>query len=81
MSQRSPTFEPSRTPAYSNAAFSLLGLALESIVGRSFEQILATDIFEPLKMTHASVDKPPASAGAIPTGASGWDQDDKAGRP
>lgn len=76
---RTAVFEPLHTPSYSNAAFTLLGLALESIVGRDYESIIESDVFKPLELVDSSVSKPRAVTGIIPIGASGWDQDDGVG--
>ncbi len=69
---RHPVYPPFATPAYSNVAFSLLGLALEVITGREYEDVIRNDIFMPLGMTHSSVLKPRDSDGVIPIGISGW---------
>lgn len=41
---------PSTTPAYSNAAFQILGYALESILDRHLEEILQSSVLGPLGM-------------------------------
>ena len=69
---RHPVYPPFATPVYSNAAFSLLGLALEVITGRDYGTIIQNDIFVPLGMAHSSVQKPRDSKGVIPTGPSAW---------
>lgn len=56
-----PTFLPWTTPAYSDAGFSMLGLAIESIAGRSMEEVYLSDIFEPLNMASSNSSTPPES--------------------
>lgn len=67
--QRPPSFSPWTTPAYSDAAFALLGFALENITGRSLDDMFGKDILEPLEM-HSTTLHPPSnySHSVIPTG-------------
>ncbi|PKK48887.1 hypothetical protein CI102_5453 [Trichoderma harzianum] len=58
---RAPSFLPYTTPGYANNGFSLLGLAIENITGKSFEKMFDEDIFEPLDMTSSSAVTPPKS--------------------
>ncbi|EHK21579.1 uncharacterized protein TRIVIDRAFT_59845 [Trichoderma virens Gv29-8] len=58
---RAPSFLPYTTPGYANNGFSLLGLAIENITGKSFEKMFDKDIFEPLDMTSSSAVTPPKS--------------------
>ncbi|KAL7929194.1 beta-lactamase/transpeptidase-like protein [Trichoderma chlorosporum] len=58
---RAPSFLPYTTPGYSNNGYSLLGLAIENITGKSFEKMFQEDIFEPLNMTSSSSVTPPKS--------------------
>lgn len=90
---RDAVYPPFATPVYSNAAFVLLGLALEAILGdgHDYETTLQRDILTPLGMTHTSSHTPPDnSAGIIPvSGSAGllgssstlWDLDLKLGGP
>jgi len=73
--QRHPVFAPSTTPAYSNAAFQILGYALEKITGKSYTAMLKDDIIKPLRLNGTSYDQPKNSTrGAIPGTfeSSGW---------
>ncbi|KAL7952583.1 beta-lactamase/transpeptidase-like protein [Trichoderma compactum] len=58
---RAPSFLPYTTPGYANNGFSLLGLAIENITGKSFETMFHEDIFGPLDMTSSSAITPPKS--------------------
>ncbi|EHK49288.1 hypothetical protein TRIATDRAFT_174049, partial [Trichoderma atroviride IMI 206040] len=70
---RHPVFPPHGTALYSNAAYRILAYVIEAITGKSYEQVLQKDIFEPLGLKHSS-SVPPVSSGAgvIPNGDSGW---------
>ncbi|CAN8105933.1 unnamed protein product [Discula destructiva] len=61
MEVSTPTFLPWTTPGYSDAGFTLLGLAIASIAGRSMEEIYLSDIFEPLNMGSSNSMTPPDS--------------------
>lgn len=56
----------SSTPIYSNAAFQILGYALEAITGRSYQDVLRQDLLEPLHLTRTFYDTPDISLGVIP---------------
>ncbi len=43
--------------SYSNQMFGFMGIVMESVSGKSYEQLLAEYIFNPLKMTRSSVGK------------------------
>jgi hypothetical protein len=73
--KRHPVFPTQLTPIYSNAAFHILGYALEAIVGDSFESIMKRDIFEPLGLSNSSVRKPERGSGVIPSGETQWETD------
>lgn len=45
---------PFRTFLYSNTGYALLGKAIEQVAGRSWDDFIATRIFQPLGMTHSS---------------------------
>ncbi|KAK5675107.1 hypothetical protein LTS10_012181 [Elasticomyces elasticus] len=60
-----PLFAPYTTPVYSNGAFALLGLALENITGRPFEDMLQTDLFDKLGMVHSSYSLPNDTSDAV----------------
>lgn len=70
---RHPVFPPYGTALYSNAAYRILAYVIEAITGKSYEEVLQKDVFEPLGLKHSS-SVPPASsgAGAIPNGDAGW---------
>jgi hypothetical protein len=73
--QRHPVFPPYATALYSNAAYRILAYVLEAITGRSYEEVIVKDIFEPLGMKCSSP-LPPVNSGAgvIPNGDAGWDR-------
>lgn len=58
---RAPVFLPWTTPAYSDNAFSLLGVAISNITGKPIEQLYRDSIFEPLSMTSSNSSAPPES--------------------
>ncbi|TKA63287.1 hypothetical protein B0A55_10225 [Friedmanniomyces simplex] len=60
-----PLYAPYTTPVYSNGAFALLSLALENITGRSFPEMLQTDLFDKLGMTHSSYSTPNDTSDAV----------------
>ncbi|KAL7921881.1 beta-lactamase/transpeptidase-like protein [Trichoderma austrokoningii] len=71
--QRHPVFPPYGTALYSNAAYRILAYVIEAIAGRSYDQVLKRDVFEPLGLKHSS-SVPPVSSGAgvVPDGDAGW---------
>lgn len=71
--QRHPVFPPYSTALYSNAAYRILAYVIEAITGKSYEEVLKEDVFEPLGLKHSS-SLPPVSSGAgvIPDGDAGW---------
>jgi CubicO group peptidase (beta-lactamase class C family) len=58
--------KPWTTPLYSDAAFQLLGYAIESITGRPYKQILADRVISPLGLTRSFLDHAPEEYGIIP---------------
>ncbi|KAI5804381.1 beta-lactamase/transpeptidase-like protein [Geopyxis carbonaria] len=68
----SPVFAPADRPTYSNLAYDILGIAIERMTGKSFSEVLQTDIFSPLGMTNSGLKKPADSAGAIPALPNQW---------
>lgn len=73
--QRAPVVLPGTTPIFSNAAFQILGYALEHITGKSFPSMLEDGILDPLGMTSSSLLAPEDyTDGVIPVdeSTSGW---------
>ncbi|KAL2204599.1 beta-lactamase/transpeptidase-like protein [Sarocladium strictum] len=72
-----PIFPTAYSPAYSNVAYALLGLAQEAITGVPVNEAINKGIFAALNMTSSSYNTPPKSGGVIPGNASivGWDWD------
>lgn len=68
LSKAPPSFAPWQTPAYSDVAFQILAYALESIVGRSYDDMLQDDVLSKLGLNHTYYQKPPDSVGAVPNG-------------
>ncbi len=65
-----PIFLPWDGPAYSNAGYALLGLAIEKITSRSLDPLFNDDIFQPLRMTSSSYKVPSnLSHAVVPGGA------------
>jgi hypothetical protein len=71
--QRHPVFPAYDRALYSNAAYRILAYVIEAITGKSYEEVLQKDIFEPLGLKHSSSVPPLGSgAGVIPNGDAGW---------
>lgn len=70
---RHPVFPPYGTALYSNAAYKILAYVIEAITGKSYQEVLQKDIFQPLGLKHSS-SVPPVNSGAgvIPDGDAGW---------
>jgi CubicO group peptidase (beta-lactamase class C family) len=62
--------EPGRLSSYSNYGVALVGAALEKIHGRSWQDIIATEILAPLRMRHTRVREPDSAGGALPAPSS-----------
>ncbi|KAH8905807.1 beta-lactamase/transpeptidase-like protein [Coniochaeta sp. PMI_546] len=69
-----PSYAPFTTPAYANTAFQILGYALETIKGKSFQSMMEDSILKPLGLNHTYYASPPNSVGLIPgtPKESGW---------
>lgn len=65
--QEPPQYLPLTTPVYSNAAYQLLGYAIENITSRNFSDLITNDVFCPLGMANSSYTLPNGPArGIIP---------------
>ncbi|KAI4179774.1 MAG: hypothetical protein LQ346_007123 [Caloplaca aetnensis] len=73
--QRPPLFQPNYRATYSNMNFVLLGFALESVTGLSYEELINETIFQPLGMQHSRLTKPLDSEGVIPNTTNDWTAD------
>ena len=51
-------YPPGTVPAYSNYATAIAGYIVERVSGRPFEQYVAENIMQPLKMTHSTFSQP-----------------------
>lgn len=58
---------------YSNVAFELLGLVLERVTNKTYEEYISEAIFKPLDMSKSTIETPPDSAGVIPLEPQFWD--------
>ncbi|KAF3036159.1 hypothetical protein E8E12_003041 [Didymella heteroderae] len=77
LSRRS-AYLPNTTPAYSNAAFAILGLVLEAVADSSFDSVLHDLLLTPLNLSSTSISRPEDSTKAVIPGnatISGWDVD------
>ena len=63
-------FEPGSQYSYNNSGYFLLGAIVERVTGRTYSQVLAERIFEPLGMTDSGVDD---QYRVIPGRATGYD--------
>ncbi|KAF2108523.1 beta-lactamase/transpeptidase-like protein [Lophiotrema nucula] len=72
---RPRTYLPYTTPAYSNTGFVLLGMILETVAGKSYEDVLQSALVEPLHLKGTTSSIPKSVAGGViisdPT-SSGW---------
>jgi CubicO group peptidase (beta-lactamase class C family) len=76
--KRHPVHAPSVSPTYSNVAFQILAYALESITGKTYEQMLDVDLIKKLSLNGTSYAAPiNISLGIIPGSilTSGWNFD------
>ncbi len=71
--QRHPVFPSYSKAMYSNAAYRILAYVLEEITGKSYDEVVTNDVFQPLGMKHSS-SLPPSrkGAGVIPDGDAGF---------
>ncbi|EEH06643.1 predicted protein [Histoplasma capsulatum G186AR] len=70
-----PVYLPGQIPVYSNAAFQILGYIPEDRNGESFESLLKSKIFEPLRMSNSSLFGPRDTINGVISGnlkESGW---------
>ncbi len=69
-------FEPASTPEYSNAGFSLLGIALERITGSPMAEMYKEDLIRTLNLTGTSYSIPRDTKNAVIPGKNdsigGW---------
>ncbi|KAI0134917.1 beta-lactamase/transpeptidase-like protein [Daldinia grandis] len=61
-----PSLAPFQTPAYSNVAFQLLGYALETITGKTFQTLMEESVIKPLGLNNTFLKAPEDSLGIIP---------------
>lgn len=73
--KRAPVFAPGTTPIASDAAFQILGYALESITGKSFADILHDSILSPLGVSSIALAKPSDNSRAVLPNTSLWSTD------
>lgn len=68
-----PAYGPYTTPAYSDAAYDILGLVIQRVSGQSYGDFIQQRIFTPLNMTRSFVTKPEDdSIGFISNEANFW---------
>ncbi|KAF8427737.1 beta-lactamase/transpeptidase-like protein [Tirmania nivea] len=76
VSSHPPVIPPFSQPIYSNAAYSLLAIAIERVKSISFEIFMQKEVFSPLNMTRSSFLKlAKESEGSIPPFSSTWGLD------
>ncbi len=68
-------FAPNAKATYSNVAFILLGIVLENITGKSYEDLVKSNFFQPLGMQRSTITKPKDSDGIIPMMKNDWGAD------
>jgi D-alanyl-D-alanine carboxypeptidase len=67
--QAPPAFAPGQGIAYSNTGYYLLGMVIEKVSGRSYEQFVSERILRPLQMNATRRDTP---IGIVPNRVSGY---------
>ena len=74
-----PQAPTSTAPLYSNAAFQILGYALEEITEKSFETLMEDELIKPLNLTRSSYSHPSMNISVIPDDpiSSQWNADTK----
>ena len=68
-------FAPNAMATYSNVAFILLGVVLENVTGKSYDDLVNSLFFQPLGMKGSSLEKPKDSHGIIPDTKNDWGSD------
>ncbi|KAL1611995.1 hypothetical protein SLS60_000218 [Paraconiothyrium brasiliense] len=63
---------PNSGPLYSNIAYNLLGMALEHVHSKSYEQIIQELIFDPIGMKDSSYETPSKADGILPQSGDRW---------
>ncbi len=58
-------------PAYSDLAYTILGLAMESITGKTFDRMIKDSIAHPLGLSATGIEPPELSKAIIPPGMAG----------
>jgi len=66
---------PNLSPAYSNEAFALLGLTFYRAMGKTYRELVRSEIVEPLNTTNAGTSQGNTLRGIIPTDNSFWGAD------
>jgi CubicO group peptidase (beta-lactamase class C family) len=61
--RRHPVFPPFATPSYTNAAFAILALVIETVTRKGYDALLDDGVLKPLGMARTSVRKPDAREG------------------
>lgn len=75
VNRRQPVYMPGTSPVYSNIGFAILGMVIEAVTGKSFDDVVKSDIFEVAGLGSTSFNGPDESfleAGFIPFGESTW---------
>jgi CubicO group peptidase (beta-lactamase class C family) len=62
-------------PAYSNVAFTLIGLAMESVTGKNFSDIIAELVAEPLGLSNTLTSPGSDDVAVIPPVENSWGTD------
>ena len=68
-------FPPGEVVEYSNLGYGIIGYVMERVSGQSYADFMRHEVFQPLGMTHTSIDPPPDLARFI---AERYDYNDRA---
>ncbi|RPB13418.1 beta-lactamase/transpeptidase-like protein [Morchella conica CCBAS932] len=68
-------FPPNTRPVYSSISFTLLGYVIEEVTGKTFGEILDTEIIQPLGMENTGLQPKTKTSGVIPPVVNVWGAD------
>lgn len=77
MARRPPIYLPQTSPVYSNIAFAILGMVVEAATGKTFEEVVQSNIYDVAGMNSTSFNGPVDSfseKGFVPEGEFTWNR-------
>jgi CubicO group peptidase (beta-lactamase class C family) len=61
--RRHPIFPTFATPSYTDAAYAILGLVIEAVTGKTYDEAVSDSILKPLNLTRTTVRVPSDASG------------------